>query len=174
MDIESLGVIILCPERNSGGLKRTANSIKSEIPRCPCVSVVGNNTTKDDIIDLSKYSRISVGGKTIMSLIDRGMEEIDRDWCLVVVSGGAIRSSILYKYAYFTKSDKDILFPVIDKKYLFYEASINGILLNSGTYKNVGKFGDEEISIQDAKLYWSDRAIERGCKFKAIVGARFV
>lgn len=174
IDDTNLGVIILCPDYNSGGLKSTTNSIKMEIPNVPYVTMVANDARDDDVADLAKYSRICKGGKTITSLIDFGVKEVKTDWCMVVMSGSRIKKSILRKYGRFATCNKDILFPVLDRKYLFDEASINGILLNSNVYDDIGGFGDTVDDIQEAKLLWAGRALDKGYKFKALVGARLI
>ena len=173
VDENNLGIIILCPDRNSGGLKSTANSIKAEMPKVPYVTMVEYNTRDDDVEDLAKYSRICKGGKTITSLIDIGVKEIRTEWCFIVMSGSRIKKSIFGKYSRFATSEKDVLYPVVDRKHLFDEASINGILLHAPMYEEIGGFGDE-YDLQEAKLLWAGRALDKGCNFKALVGARMI
>jgi len=170
--LDDLCVIVLCPDCNSGGLKYTTNSIKAEVPNVACLAMVASNTCKNEILELSKYCRVCKGGDMITSLIDAGIKEARRSWCLVVMEGSRIKSTILRKYFYFLKSDKDVLFPVVDRKYLFDEASINGILISKKAYEDIGDLG-EGSNIRELKLLWAGRAIDKGYKFKAIVGGSF-
>jgi hypothetical protein len=169
----NFGVIILCPDLNIGGLKYTTNSIKSDFPTTKYVAVVGNNAKPIDVDNLSRFSKIYKGGKTITSLIDTGMKVLSNEWCLIVMSGSIVRSRIINRYRNFSE-DKSILYPVINRKYLFDEASINGIVLKKQTYNDIGPFGDDMEDIGNAKLMWAGRAIEKGYKFKALVGVRFI
>jgi hypothetical protein len=169
----NFGVTILCPDLNSGGLKYTTNSIKATFPSIDRICMVGSNAKTIDITYLSNICQIKKAGKTITSLIDDGICSLNKEWCLVVMAGSIIRYNIFKKYKYFAE-DKDILFPVIDKKFLFPEASINGILMRKETYEDVGKFGDSVEDIREAKLIWAAKALEKGYKLKGIVGARFL
>ena len=169
----NFGVVILCPDLNSGGLKYTTNSIKAYFSQTQHVCTVGDNATASDVNHLSNFCQIKKCGKTITSLIDGGIKYLSKEWCLVVVSGSLVKFNIFKKYGYFAE-EKDILFPVIDKKYLFHEASINGILMKKQTYEDVGDFGDDFEDIKNVKLAWGAKALEKGYKLKGIVGARFI
>jgi hypothetical protein len=171
---ENIGFVILCPECNLGGLKYTSTSIKFEFPKCKFITMVGKDAPKDEILEMSKHSRIIRGGNTITSLIDKGVEEMKSEWCMIVTSGSMIRPNTIKKYNYFLRGQKDILFPVMDRKYLFDEATINGILINRNTYKDIGELGDDDPDIQRVKLAWASKALDKGCKFKGIVGAKLI
>ena len=170
----NFSVIILCPDANSGGLKTTTNSIRVEFSGVNCVAVVGNNAHVENVKSLDKYCRVCHGGKMITSLIDKGMTELQSDWHLVVMSGSLVRYNVVKKYKIFAKSEKDILYPVVDRKYLFHEASINGIFMSKVAYDDIGSFGDNIPNLKETKLLWATRALEKKYKFKAIVGGRFV
>lgn len=170
----NFGVVILCPDANSGGLKTTTNSIKVEFSGVNYVAIVGNNAHIENVKSLEKYCRVCYGGKTITSLIDKGVTELQADWRLVIMSGSLVRYNVVKKYRMFAKSEKDILYPVIDRKYLFYEASINGIFMSKSAYDDIGAFGDNIPDLKETKLIWATKALEKKYRFKAIVGGRFV
>ena len=44
-------------------------------------------------------------------------------------------------------------------------------ILNGKTFEEVGEFPDMD-SLDSSKLIWANKAIDKGCKFKGIVGAR--
>jgi hypothetical protein len=170
----TLGVVILCPYCNFAGLRDTYNSIKSELEDTACVAMVGGNASDSDLRDLSRITQVYRGGKTITSLIDVGAKKLKTDWVITISAGVRIKYNIIKKYGTFLKSNKDILFPVIDRKHLFHEASINGILLSREAIEDVGEFGDEVEDLVSAKLLWAGEALNKGYKFKALVGAKLI
>lgn len=66
------------------------------------------------------------------------------------------------------------MYPVVDRKHAFDEATINGILMPKQAINEVGPFGDNNRSIQLVKMLWALQALNKGYKFKALVGARLV
>lgn len=169
--IGDFGITILCPERNLGGLRSTSLCCRSLGKKCICI--VGAETTNTDINALSHHCPVYCGGYTITSLIDEGIRRSQTEWTLIIVAGAVLKINMLKKYEYFTRTDKDILFPVVDRRFLFHEGSINGILVNKKVIEDVGFINDEEGDIVKAKLYWWARAVEKGYKFKSLVGVRF-
>lgn len=163
-------IIILCPDCSTGALKTTTDSIKLAFSDVPYYAVVGENAKP--IMELSKYCPVHKGGETITSLIDEGIKHSTTDWNLVVMAGSWLREHVVWKYQYFARSEKDILYPVIDRKIGFDEASINGIYINKIAMKEVGDFGDEGTDIKIVKLFWALDALKKGYHFKAIVGAK--
>ena len=166
----NFGVIILCPSALQPGLNTTVNSLKSHFPDVTYIAMVGNE--KSDIKPLERYCRVYHGGKTITSLIDEGMKQLKTEWRLVVMAGSRVRYNVLKKYKTFIKSEKVILYPVIDKKYLFHEASINGIMMHKKAYEDIGGFGDDLTDLCEAKLIWAGKALDKEYKFVALVGLR--
>ena len=61
------------------------------------------------------------------------------------------------------------MFPVVDRIWNFVDGSINGLMLSKKLHEEVGDFGSGD-NLQLTKLIWAHKAIEKGCKFKAIVG----
>jgi hypothetical protein len=169
----NFGVIVLCPDCNYAGLRLTVNSLKSDFPGIPYIAVVEKNAHVENIKTLEKYCHVYKAGETITSLIDCGMSKMNSLWRLIVVSGTPIRYSILKKFKLFITDEKDIVFPVINRKYLWDESSINGIFLHKNACE-IGEFGDEAVDISEAKLLWAGKAIDKGYKFKGIVGGRLI
>lgn len=167
---DNLCFIVLCPELNTGGLKQTVSSIKLNFPNCSCLCVVGENATPDDLKEISKICVVSKAGATITSLINVGVNESKKKWCFIIMSGVLVRPTILKKYNYFLKDEKDILYSVVNNKtWTFDSATINGILLHKNAIKDIGNFIDED-SISNTKSHWGALALEKGYKLKGIVG----
>jgi hypothetical protein len=163
----NLGMVVLCPDCNTGLLKTTLSSIKYSYPDAPVLCVV----QPADLQELQKINtKFVTGGKTITSLINAGMHNAPSDWNLIVIAGTWVRPLMDRRYSYFVESEKDILFPVVDKKMNFVDGTINGILIHKKTFAEVGDFSDDQMEL--SKLYWGSNAIEHGCRFKAIVGTK--
>jgi DNA gyrase/topoisomerase IV subunit A len=172
MDIQkSLTFIILNPENNPTALRNTTKTISDYYSKCKTLCVLG---TKLELEENQKYAEVVQGGNTMTSLIDKGVSHIKTDWGFVIIAGTRIKPNNLHKYEYFCRDNKDILYPVVERKFAFDEASINGILMHRQTIKDVGLFGDNNHSIKLVKLLWALTAIEKGYHFKAIVGGRLV
>jgi hypothetical protein len=107
---------------------------------------------------------------TVTSLLNEGMKRSTKDWVYFVYSSCRLRPKIDEKLSKFITSDKDILFPVVDRVWNFVDGSMNGILINRKFFEEVGPFIDEN-DLKITKLEWADRAINKGGKFKAIVNA---
>ena len=75
------------------------------------------------------------------------------------------------KFSFYIGSEKDILFPVANRKYNFIDGTLNGLFINKKTFKEVGEMNDEG-SLEFVKAEWAMSAIEYGCKFKAIIGSK--
>lgn len=170
--MKSLGFIILNPESNPAALRTTVRTIESNFKECSLLCVVGKDAKEQQ--ENKRYAPIVEGGKTITSLIDAGVEATKKEWCMIIQAGTYLRSTSLKKYEYFQREEKEILYPVVDRIYAFDEASINGLVMPKSAIKEVGKFGDNNHSIQLVKLLWGIQAIDKGYKFKALVGARLV
>ncbi|MFZ8393467.1 hypothetical protein ACO1MB_14640, partial [Staphylococcus aureus] len=65
----------------------------------------------------------------------------------------------------------DILFPIVDRKMNFIDGTINGIFLHRQAFDLTGPFSDDP-SLEKSKAVWSSTAVEKGCTFKAILGAQ--
>ncbi len=99
---------------------------------------------------------------------------------MIVTEGILVRKNLDVKYGYFLRNEKDILFPIIinydqqgkpiDIQMDFISSNINGILLHKKAIKEVGKFSDNPTEI--SKFFWAIDAIDRGFKFKSVLGTK--
>lgn len=169
----NFGVVILCPDFNPGGLRYTVKYLNIDFPGIPVMAVTGVDIHQEDFEALSKSCRVCRGGKTITSLIDAGVDCTQRDWLFFIVAGGRLRPNTFKKFVYFTTAERDILFPVVNNKYLFDEASISGLLINRAAFAEVGRF-DVHDDMGKSKLWWAGAAIKKQYKFKALVGAKMI
>ena len=163
--------VILCLDDNVSRIRTTLSSIKAGY-NCHCSVVVSENVHEDDVSEAKRIILpVTVGGKTVTSLINAGMRNGGPEWNLLVVAGTWVRPGLIHKYSSFVESEKDILFPVIDRKYTFIDGTINGILMHRKTFQEVGDFADDN-PLDICKTFWTIDAIEKGCRFKAIVGSK--
>lgn len=166
------GFVILCPEKNLNGLKSTAKTIKYFHNR-PVLAVVPKETTKEELKSFNEFCPTHKGGNTITSLINKGIDTIETPWATTIMAGVSVRARTCKKYHYFLENENDILFQVLDRKYSFDECSLNGLMISKKAFKDVGSF-DEKESLEECKLLWALEAIQKGYKFKAIVGAKIL
>jgi hypothetical protein len=169
--LDSVGFVILCPERNWGGLKVSALTARDTFPTADVVCCVPADTTDAEVEEFSTVSRVTRGGQSITALINRGVAEVAGEWAFVFMAGNPVRESVLRKYERFVRSDRDIVYPVVNRQWEFPTASINGLLLNRRTARAVGPFAEKEDDLRLVKLFWALDAIENGCQFRALVGA---
>ena len=177
---QTFGFIILCPDKNIAGLKNTLNSFENVYSDIPRICIVGNNATEDEVAKMNEVCTTFKGLNTITSLINLGMKKTKSDWNVIIFAGSRVRPIVQKEFDLFVKSEKDILFHVVDGKYTFCEGSMNGIIMHKRTFLEVGNFISSPITKVDmnemevVKLLWSLDAIEKGCVFKAILGMRIV
>lgn len=166
--------VILCPERNMGGLRGTSRSITRCYPDRPQICITEIDAKPQEIKEMKVYCPNTYKGKnTITSLLNTGLKKANTDWVIFVFSGTYVKARFYHKFAYFLKNEKDILFPIVDGKTNFYECSMNGIMMHRNVLKNIGEFG-EDASLEACRLLWGAKAIEKGYQFKALMGARIV
>lgn len=160
------GFIILCPDLNIGHLKNTITSIGVYYPDAKVIAVLPENCKKEDL-NVSK--KTYAGGTTIASMINTGMKNASQGWHFIIFSKGWVRGKVDIKYSYFVENEQDILFPIVNRKLNFDQA--NGMFINKTSFQDIGDFPDTN-SLDTSKLLWANKAIEKGYKFKGIVGGR--
>lgn len=164
----SSGFVVLCPTPNIGHIRTTINSIKYNYKNAKYLCVLSNTFNEKDIEEVKKISDIHIGNGLFSSLLHLGLKNLPcTEWNLIVKSGSWLKSDIDKKYSYFMESEKDILFPLINKKIHFIDSNINGVFIHKNTSKLIGNF-PISASIDLCKIYWAAKAVEKGCKFKAI------
>jgi len=175
-----IGFIVLCPDHKFADLKNSLGSIKRHCYNRECIGVVGNNATADDIKKMKEICPIHKGKETITSLVNVGMKKIKHDWAFIIFGGSRVTPCLERRFISFVKSDKDVLYPVVERKCNFVEGCFNGVLFNTQFFKAVGDLPDavaEKQNFNDfeiAKLLWSTDAIAQGAQFKGIVGMRII
>ena len=165
------GYVIITPENNPAFVKITANSILNRNPEASLVCVCRKDIDDESERTITNICKLYKGNNTYTSLISEGMKHCPSEWNLYLISGAPVENKIQKKYSYFVESEKDILYPVIDRKMNFVQGSINGILMHKNA-KDLGCIPDSN-SLEKSKLIWSFNAVCQGYKFKGIVGVKF-
>jgi hypothetical protein len=170
------GFVILCPERNIAGLRNTRESIRHNYPHASVLCVVGNDVTPEELKKMEEICPTFVGEDTITSLINTGVKESVSDWNVLVFAGSWVKTSLYRQFDLFVKSEKDILFQVIEGRTNFIDGSMNGIVIHkkalelAGDFPRMQKMGWNELEM--TKTFWAYAAIEQGFRFKAVMGMR--
>jgi hypothetical protein len=166
------GFIVLCPNLNIGHLKNTVSSLEIYYPEAKVIVILPAICKKEDLDSITKLKKTVKAGKTIASMINKGIEESQcAEWNFILMSKGWVRNKIDIKYSYFVEDEKDILFPIINRNLTFINSDINGLLIHKKTFKEIGNLPDID-SLDSSKLIWATKAINKKCKFKGIVGAK--
>lgn len=169
--ILSFGFIILCAEGNIQHVRITVKSIKGRYQNVPFICVTDETINTEDFKELEKICPTYKAKNTFSSMINLGFKHAFAEWNILVMAGTSVRQNLDLKMSNFVDSEKDILFPVAERKYLFHEGTINGLMIHKKTFHTVGEW-DTNLSLETSKLLWASDAIEKGCMFKAIVGAK--
>jgi hypothetical protein len=165
------GFIVICPTPNIGQIKMTLNSLNGNYAHRPVVTVVPKDVIETDLGDLAKIGLVVKGEDSLTSQINIGMAKTKcKEWNFIIQAGTWVQGLLDMKFSQFIESEKDILFPILNKKITFTEASWNGTLIHKETIKKLGPFPDNNPE-DVCKLLWTIEAIELGYKFKAIVGS---
>jgi hypothetical protein len=167
-----VGFVILASEGNVGHLKTTFSSIRYNYPSSSQVVIVPQHITDPVITEMGKMCPCYRASTTITSMINLGMEVTPcEEWNFITIAGSWIRPLLDRKYSYFIENEKDILFPIVERKMNFVDGSINGILVYKGTYHMIGPM-DDKNPLEICKLFWAMDAVDKGCRFKAVLGTR--
>lgn len=118
-----------------------------------------------------KYNFIQ-NGKTLTSLIDGLCREAKTEWIYFAFAGRRVQKNIDSKLSLYVNDYKNVIFPVVKRVWNFVDGSMDGLLINKKFHEEVGDFGDAD-DLEITKLMWAGKAIEKGAKFKAIVGAGY-
>lgn len=176
-----INFIILSPEPNIGRLKGTIRSIKNNYdPDAKIICSVEKGIKKEEIEEYKSICPTFRSGNTITSLINNGIKNAYEGWNLFVVEGAWIPRNIKNRYLTWIKDEKDILFPIVinyDREgnpvkifSTFSECTLNGILVYKKFFIEIGKLSENPLKI--SREFWSFDALEKGAKFKAILGIK--
>lgn len=172
------GFIILCPTLEKSLVKNTCDSILQTYPGAPMLCVAGGDISDNVLRELNEVCETIRGHNTITSLINFGMKSTKSMWNVIVFAGSWVRPSIYRQFDCFVKEKKDVLFQVVNGRTNFVEGSMNGIIIHKETFADVGDFPEFRIErpgfceMELLKLLWAMAAIEKGCRFKAIMGMK--
>jgi hypothetical protein len=175
-----LGFVILCPDKNIAGLSNTLYSIKNNSYDRESLAVIGSNATAVDAKDMKELCQIHKGKDTITSLINVGMKKCKHEWAFLIFGGSRIRPYTEKKLEQFVKSEKDVLYPIVDRKLDFVSGSFDGVLINTKFFQEVGTFPEMTIEkdgmndFEFAKMLWCVNAMEKKAIFKGIVGLKII
>jgi hypothetical protein len=176
----NFGFVILSPDHNIGRLMTTVNSLKSQYPAADCVCVTGDDTPDEDFKEIAQVCRAVRGGGTITSLINTGIGQGHPEWNVILMEGTHVARGTIRKLFFAIRDKKDVIFPLVvlhDKqgkvseiRSNFYNGTLNGMTVHRETFQEVGEMSDNPLEI--SKMFWGMGAADRGCKFKAIHGAK--
>jgi len=167
----NFGFVILCSDRAVKLLQGTANSIRKRYPGVEYICSTDESAKARDIKEMKEICPTFKGKNTFSSLINTGMKNSKVDWNFIVFAGSTIPSKLDLRYFYFVDNDKDILFPIVEGKTDFVSGTLNGVLVNTSTFKSIGNI-EIEGSLDFVKTMWACKAIEKGCRFKAIANIK--
>ena len=96
------------------------------------------------------------------------------------MAGSTIRRGLLKKYSLFVEKETDVLFPILIERNRkgqvikvrdgFPDATLNGTLIHKKTFDMVGNLSENPIVV--SKLMWALEAMDKDCKFKAVLGTK--
>lgn len=165
------GFVILCSERAVKLLQCTANSVRKRYPGVDYICCTDDTAKPRDIKEMKEICPTFKGKDTFSSLINVGIKNSKSDWNFIVFAGSTVPSKLDLRYFYFIESEKDILFPVVERKWDFVSGTLNGILVHKETFKSIGNI-ENEGSLEFVKTMWACKAIEKGCRFKAVANIK--
>ncbi len=163
--------MILCPDHSLGLLRSTVNSIHARYPNSKAICVTDDTIASDELKEMKNICPTYKGKSTFSSLINVGMKHAPGEWNFLVCAGAIVRWKMDEKFSFFIASEKDVLFPIAENKTNFVDATLNGLLINKKTWKEVGEMADDG-NFETVKLMWALTAMEKGVKFKAIANSK--
>jgi len=174
MELDEFGFLVLCPGLNIGGLRTTISSIKVNFPRSHYICVIGDRARDSDLDEIDRICPVVKGRNSITSLINIGMESAKAEWNCVASAGVMAKYPIYRKLIRFLESERDIFYPVVDKvNWRFENSSLNGFCVHRDTFNDIGRFEEEDHSLELCRLFWAATAVEKGYQFKGLVGLKF-
>lgn len=167
-----LGFLVLNPNGKLIDLKNTVWQINLHCYDRKCICVVDINTK--NIENMNQICPTYRSKKSIIDLVNCGMKKMNHEWTFMIMAGSKVTQQLETNINTFCNSEKDVLFPIVNKKHNFTETDFNGVLINTNFFKKVGNFTkhtEEKDCINDvesARIIWTNEALCLGAKFKAI------
>jgi hypothetical protein len=149
----------------------------------PLVCCVEGGTKKAQVDEMKGVCPTFKGGSTVTSLMNEGFRRMKGEgWRLFMMEGARMPRGLEKRYGTWIRTDRDVLFPITviydlegrPMKILgnFEECTLNGVLIHSRLFGEVGEFSENPIPI--SKSFWAVGALERGAVFKAILGVKII
>lgn len=159
-----LGFIIMAHDGDPSKITTTRKNIERYYEGAKVTVVVPEEFKNDHV-------GVKVGGHSVTSLINVGMESPPAEWNVLVFAGVHIKERLDQRYSTFLADRLDIFYPLIWGAWTFIEAPLNGLCIHRDTFKEIGEFSNEN-SLEICKMMWFLNATDLGCKFKAVAGCR--
>ncbi len=140
LDNYNFGFVIIYPESNTSGLRRTMESIRKTYPKATIVCSAEDEIAAKESTELAKICPTVNGGVTITGLMNTGIRESGSPWNVIVFAGSWVGGSLYRKFDLFVKEETDILFPVVEGRMNFVEGSMNGIIIHKRALLEAGEF----------------------------------
>jgi len=164
------------------GLRSTCQSVARIYGKdVPVTCAAPASMTKSQQVDMVNcVGTVIKGGNTYTSLLNTGLVKAKTAWVTVVFAGTWVNANVM-RYFSFVQDEKDILYPVVERRTGFVDATLNGVTLNTKVFKDMGGIPEQPM-LQDVtrqvcssefelvKLGWWFRATDFGCRFKAVFG----
>ena len=162
-------IAVLAHEKSLAEIKRTFDSLVNlqfDYKRILCVS------EKSDINSpIFDNTALCKAGNCMTSLIDAACKIAKTEWLFFVFAGSYMPKNIDNKNSRYAQDYRDVVFPVVNRQWNFIDATMNGLLISKQFHEEVGDFGTGN-QLDITKLIWADKAMQKGAKFKAVVGAK--
>lgn len=166
----NLAFAILCPARNLGGLRTTVRTLTGIYPEHQRVCILPEEATDKELAEFNQTCPSFRGGKTVQSLANLGFQVCQSEWVMTLMAGNVARPGTIRLYKRFGRHNTDILYAVIQKKWLFEETGFIGFMAHRETFLELGGFAEIEENLGIAKLSWCLDAVEAGCSLKGLLG----
>ncbi len=165
------GFVILCPEDYPSEASLTISRIRNIFSDHSIRLVISPKFASERIDKYKSFSvPVDIGDKTITGMINLGVSRSKYDWNFVLIAGANVTENLIKKYLYFCREESDFAFPVVDRKWVFADASINGLFFNRN---KIPKAPENEPDIGMTKAIWGTEILQSNGKLKGIVGGKF-
>lgn len=150
------GFILLCPNSTLKNLNLTQKIIRNSY-NCNYFCVSNE--------EIPGHIR---SGPSLAEMINAGLKHTTFEWNLLFLPNKPLDKFLNHKYSLFIENEKDIIYPIVNRKLNFIDSVFNGVFLHKNVIKDVGEFPCIK-NFDTAKLFWATLAMERGYRFKGIV-----
>lgn len=179
----SFGFVIISPEHNIGRLQGTVRSIRNHYRNDQSIiCVTDKDCTAAELKEMKAVCPTYRGKGTITSLLNTGIKKGHKEWNIFVMEGTWVQGGINNKYSTWMENEKDVFFPIVmdyNREMMpvkiystFEECTLNGLCIHQKWFKEIGDFSENPLEV--SKKFWQWEALEKGGKFKAVLGAKIL